>query len=126
MDVVPIHKKDEKQYLKNYRPISLLLIYGKIFEKLIFNEMLKFFIENEISVFQCHNPQGIKFLTRHLLDLSHLREHKSKHSFQDSLNPLCRCGAEVQSTTHILLHCPIYIMIGSPSLALLETLIANY
>ena len=70
--------------------------------------MLKFFIENEISVFQCYNPQGIKFLTRHLLDLSHLREHKSKHSFQDSLNPLCRWGAEVQSTAHILLHCPIY------------------
>ena len=60
------------------------------------------------SIFECHNPQGIKFLTRLHLGLSHLREHKFKHSFQDSLNPLCKCGAEVESTSYILLHCPIY------------------
>ena len=30
------------------------------------------------------------------------------HSFQDSLNPLCKCGAEIESTTHFLLHCPIH------------------
>ena len=47
-NVVPIHKKDGKQCLKNYRPISLLPICGKIFEKLIFNEIFKFFIENEL------------------------------------------------------------------------------
>ena len=47
-NVVPIHKKDDKQCFKNYRPISLLPIYGKIFEKLVFNEMFKFFIENEL------------------------------------------------------------------------------
>ena len=56
------------------------------------------------SVFECHNLQGIKFLTRLLLGLSHLREHK----FQDLLNPLCKCGAEVESTSHFLLHCLIY------------------
>ena len=33
---------------KNYRPLSLLPICGKFFEKLIFNEMFKFFIENEL------------------------------------------------------------------------------
>ena len=46
-NVVPIHKKDDKQCLKNYQPVSLLLFCGKIFGKLIFNEMFKFFIENE-------------------------------------------------------------------------------
>ena len=34
-NVVPVHKKDKKNLLKNYRPISLLPIFGKIFEKLI-------------------------------------------------------------------------------------------
>ena len=57
--------------------------------------------------FECHNPQGIKFLTRLRLGLSHLREHKFKHSFQDSLNSLCKCGADVESTTLFLLHCLI-------------------
>ena len=47
-NVVPIHKKDNKQCFKNYRPTSLLPICGKISKKLIFNEMFKFFIENEL------------------------------------------------------------------------------
>ena len=47
-NVVPIHKKGDKQCFKNYRPISLLPIYGKNFKKLVFNEMFKFFIENEL------------------------------------------------------------------------------
>ena len=44
-NVVLIHKKDNKQCLKDYRPISLLPICGKILEKLIFNEMFKCFID---------------------------------------------------------------------------------
>ena len=38
-NVVPVHKKDKKHLLKNYRPISLLPIFGKIFEKLIYNSL---------------------------------------------------------------------------------------
>ena len=34
-NVVPIHKRDDKQNVKNYRPVSLLPIFGKIFERLI-------------------------------------------------------------------------------------------
>ena len=47
-NVVPVFKIGDKQIPKNYRPISLLPVCGKIFEKLIFNEMLKFFIENDL------------------------------------------------------------------------------
>ena len=50
----------------------------------------------------------MKFLTRACFGLNHLREHKFKQSFQDSLNPVCKCGAEVESTSYFLLHCPIY------------------
>ena len=59
------------------------------------NAILKLLRPSPNSVFECHNPQGIKFLTRLRLGLSHLCEHKCKQSFQDSLNPLCKCGAEV-------------------------------
>ena len=55
-----------------------------------------------------NNSQGIKFLTRLHFGLSHLYEHKFKHSFQDSLNPLCKCSIEGESTLHVLLHCPMY------------------
>ena len=33
------------------------------------------------TVFSCHNPKGVKFLTKLRLSLSHLLEHKFKHSF---------------------------------------------
>ena len=36
-NIVPIHKKNDKQRLNNYRPIFLLPICSKIFERLIFN-----------------------------------------------------------------------------------------
>ena len=37
--IVPAHKKSSRQIMKNYRPISLLPICGKIFEKIIFDEI---------------------------------------------------------------------------------------
>ena len=48
-------------------------------------------------------------ITRLRLGLSHLRDHKLKHSFQDCLNPICSCGIEVETTAHFLLHCPNYL-----------------
>ena len=44
-NVVPIHKKGDKQTLKNYRPVSLLPICGKIFERFIYNDMFGFFLD---------------------------------------------------------------------------------
>ena len=47
-NVTPIHKKDDKQIIKNYRPISLLPICGKIFEKIIFNNLYNYLITNKL------------------------------------------------------------------------------
>ena len=47
-NVVLIHKKDDKQNVKNYRPVSLLPICGKIFERLICNVMYDFLTENDL------------------------------------------------------------------------------
>ena len=40
-NVTPIFKKGDKQLIENYRPISLLPLCGKIFEKIIFNNLYK-------------------------------------------------------------------------------------
>ena len=37
-----------------------------------------------------------------------MRYHKFKHNFQDSLNPLCNCGLITETTSHYLLHCPLF------------------
>ena len=38
-NVVPIHKKDSRSCKTNYRPISLLPVFGKLFEKIIFDSI---------------------------------------------------------------------------------------
>ena len=56
-NVVPVHKKGNKQTLENYHPVSLLPICGKIFERLIYNSLFEFFIANELISF---NQSGFK------------------------------------------------------------------
>ena len=34
--VIPLHKDEEKDYVNNYRPISLLPVMSKIIEKIMF------------------------------------------------------------------------------------------
>ena len=48
VNVVPIHKKGDQQTLKNYRPLSLLLICSKTFERLLFNDMFGFFLDKKL------------------------------------------------------------------------------
>ena len=50
-------KKGDKQLVKNYRPISLLPITGKIFERLLYNQMFEFFIRNDLI---SQNQSGLK------------------------------------------------------------------
>ena len=56
-------------------------------------------------IYGIFNPQGLKYLSRLRLNLSHLREHKFKHNFQDTINPICNCSLSVESTEHFFLHC---------------------
>ena len=56
------------------------------------------------SVFTCHNPIGIKYLTR--VGFSRLRYHKFRHGFLDAVDPLCSCSTAIENTIHYFLHCP--------------------
>ena len=47
-NIIPVHKKNDKQLVNNYRPISLLPIFGKIFEKIIFNKIYNFLLEENL------------------------------------------------------------------------------
>ena len=38
-NIVPVRKKNDKLLVQNYRPISLLTIFGKLFEEIIFNRV---------------------------------------------------------------------------------------
>ena len=47
-NIVPIHKKGDKQLIQNNRPVSLLPICGKIFEKIMFNSLFKYLENNNL------------------------------------------------------------------------------
>ena len=47
-NAVPVHKKVEKETIKNYRPVSLLPICGKTFERLLYETMFEFFCKNNL------------------------------------------------------------------------------
>ena len=47
-NIVPVHKKGDKQIVNNYRPVSLLPICSKILEKMIFNSIMRFLNKNKL------------------------------------------------------------------------------
>ena len=47
-------------------------------------------------------------MTRLRLGLSHLREYKFNHNFQNCINPFCICGMDMESTSPFLLHCALF------------------
>ena len=47
-DITPLHKKDEKTLTKNYRPVSLIPVVSKLYEKTMYNQIIDY-IENYLS-----------------------------------------------------------------------------
>ena len=56
-NVVPVHKKGGKQSLKNYTPISLLPIFGKNFERMIYSNIFEYLTTNKLI---SDNQSGLK------------------------------------------------------------------
>ena len=66
--------------------------------------LLNFIRPTPSNFFNINNPLGLKLLTRLRIGFNHLKEHKFKHNFQDSVDPLCCCGNDIESTVHFFLH----------------------
>ena len=52
-----VHTKGDKQIVNNYRPVSLLPIFGKVFEKILFNSIFEYLQENCLL---CDNQSGFR------------------------------------------------------------------
>ena len=69
--VSAFNKKKNKKKVKNYCPISLLPVSSKIFERLLYGSMFKFFTENSLI---SQNQSGFKSgdsCTNQLLSIMH-------------------------------------------------------
>ena len=91
------------------RSFFLLCLSGTLETREVCQKNLLNFIRSCANIiFNINNPYGIKLLTRLWLGLSYLRDHKFRHCFQDTQNPLCDCGNDTETITHFFLHCPSF------------------
>ena len=47
-NLISVHKKEDKMLVKNFLPISLLPIVGKMFERVIYNSLFSYFQSNRL------------------------------------------------------------------------------
>ncbi len=87
--IIPIYKKDDETLFTNYRPISLLLVISKIFERTIFKQLYKFLNDNKFlynSQYGCREGHSTDYTALELVDrTAFIRygqyEHTSKYIF---------------------------------------------
>ena len=64
--------------------------------------------KKENSIFSISDPLGVQLLTCLRLQFSHLNEHEFIYGFGDTINAMCACGSEIETTEHFLLRCHLY------------------
>ena len=101
------------EYLQNSFFLSTVIEWNKLgnniwnlesasaFKKQFYN----FIRPSPSSMFNGHNPDGIKLLARLWVGLSHLCEQKFRHNFQDSPDPFCNCVWNIEATIYFFLYC---------------------
>ena len=103
--------KVRQDFFKNFFFPSTVIEWNKIDKKsesldIFKKNVLKFIWPSQNRFYDCHNSKGIKLLTRLRPGLSHLRKHKFKHNIHDTINTICNCGKDIETSSHYLLHCP--------------------
>ena len=71
--ITPIYKKENEQLIENYRPVSTLPIFGKIFEKIIYSRLYSFLtsrgiiFENQFGFRKGHSTShALNFSVEHI------------------------------------------------------------
>ena len=70
-NVTPINKNGEKKLIKNYRPISVLPVSGKLFEKLIYNVLYKYLDDNNLLNINQSGFRSGDSCTNQLVSITH-------------------------------------------------------
>lgn len=82
--ITPIFKKGDSQLLDNYRPISMLPIFGKIFEKLIYTRLYSFLSSKNVI----YDKQfGFR------------KNHSTAHAINYSVNKIL---SELEKSNHVI------------------------
>ena len=78
-NVTPVHKKNDKQTVKNYRPILLLPVCANLFEKIIFKNIYNHLISNDLLTKNQFGFRPGDSTTNQLLFLVHSIQNSFDH-----------------------------------------------
>ena len=67
-------------------------------------KLLTFIRPSEKSIYNIYDPQGSKLLNRLRLGFTDFRERNFRHSFADTVNPLCLCALETEKAQIIFFY----------------------
>ena len=82
--ITPVFKKGDSRYLDNYRPVSMLPIFGKILEKIIYNRLYSFLTSMNVI----YDKQfGFR------------KKHSTSHAINYSVNNILD---EIESKNHVI------------------------
>ena len=82
--IIPLHKKESKELLDNYRPVSLLCAMSKIFERAAYNQLYQYFVSNTLF----HKNQ-YGFRTEHSTELASIELiDRILHDLDKKNNPI--------------------------------------
>ena len=123
--VIPLHKKDDVNSLSNYRPISLLPTLSKIFERVVYNQLYSYFVDNKLL-----SEQQYGFRSKHSTELAgiklvdYLKAEIDKK--QTPVNIYLDLSKAFDTINHdILLYKLEYYGIRGATLRLLKTYLTN-
>ena len=60
------------------------------------------------KIFDIHDPSGVRRLTQLRVGLSLLREHRFRHNFLYTTDPMCLANDAIETATHFMLLCHEY------------------
>ena len=97
-----------KSFKKSFFPYCINEWNNNLTAKIRNAKSINIFKKSIINEKQEYDPLGVKLLARLRLQFSHLNEHKFRHGFSDTVNPMCACGTEIETTEHFFLRCHLY------------------
>ena len=101
-NLIPIHKHGDTRIPANYRPISLLPYFSKIFEKIIFSRISQhLFINNILSPFQFGFRRNLSTLDA-IINFTEIL-YNSLNSYKSSINILIDYSKAFDTVNHSIL-----------------------
>ena len=73
-----------------------------------------------------YDPIGLAIVTQLRVGLSKLNSHKLRHSFRETINPLCPSNDGIEDTEHYLLLCCSYVGLRYDHLASIAAIFQLY